>query len=149
MENSVTFKPVLWRLIIRSFFPFYIGFMIAESILKAITHYSSALSAIETALACLIGTIIAALLFHNKFDISIYEGNISGLSTGWGLFRETFPIADVDLSYRDQRSFYEKINFVRTIRSLSGHKILVVDFIYGRPATDEIYRIAEHEQMQQ
>ena len=148
MENSVTFKPVLWRLIIWKFVPFYIGWMIGELIYEKINHYNSALPVLVTALAVLAGTTISTFLFHKKFNIVIREGNITGLGIGWFLPRETISITNLDFSYRDKQSFHEKISFFRTIHSLSGQKILVADFIYGTPVTREIYKILEQDHLQ-
>ena len=139
MKDSITFKPVLWRLIIWKFIPFYVGWMIAKLTYETIYPNSYSLPALETTLAVLIGTAIAVLLFHRKFEIAIDDGKISGLGAGWFPPRQTFSMAEVDLSHRHEQSFYEKISFYRTIRSLRGQSIIVADFIYGKPLTNELY----------
>ena len=149
MHNSITFKPVVWRLLIYRFIPFYIGWTGTDIVYKLNKHFLiTPFYLLLSALAILAGTLIGVLLTHKKFEILIDANNLSGIGTGLGLSRETFPIANLDFSYRDKRSFYEKISFFRTIRSLNGQKIMVVDFIYGKPVSDEIYRIVEQNHLQ-
>ena len=149
MHNSITFKPVIWRLLVYRFFPFYIGWTGTDIVYKLNKHYLiTPFSLLLSALTILIGVLIGVLFTYKKFEILIDANNLSGISIGWGLSRETFPIANLDFSYRDKQTFYEKISFFRTIRSLNGQKIMVVDFIYGKPVSDEIYRIVEQYHLQ-
>jgi hypothetical protein len=150
MEDSITFKPILWRLILWKFIPFCIGVIIVELIFKAIDPYNSSLFAfgLDMAFAALIGTTISVLIFRKKFEIAVRNGNISGPSTGWFLPRETIVISNLDFSYRDKQSFSEKISFFRTIHSLSGQTIMVADLIYEKPLTNELYSILEQGHLQ-
>jgi hypothetical protein len=146
MDNSVVYKPVFWRLFVIKFFPFYIGWTGFGVVYRLKNHYPMSFLIsflIITTLTILIMALLTVYFTRKKFEITIDKDNISGIGTGYGFPTETFPISDLDFSYRDKQSFYEKISFFHTIRSLSGQKIMVMDFIYGKPVTKELYQILE------
>lgn len=143
MDDSVIYKPVFWRLFIYRFFPFYIGWTGAGLVYRLNKHFPVSSFLITATLTIFVATLIMVYFTKKKFDIIIDKDKISGLGIGWGLPRETFLIGDLDFSFRNKQSFNEKISFYNTIHSSSGQKIMVIDFIYGRPITSEIYKMAE------
>ena len=149
MENPITFKPVFWRLFIYKFFPFYIGWVSTNVVYGLKNNLpDTPLFLIFSTIAIFLTTLIIVFFTQNNFEIVIDKANISGMSPGWGGSAETFSIIELDSSYRNKTSFYEKISFFRNIHSLNGQKIVVIDFIYDKPVTDEIYRICERHKLQ-
>ena len=100
-------------------------------------------SLLEIILFSLILAIILSVIFRNQYEIVISEDKISGLASGLFTFmgRETFSINEVDLSRLHQRTYYEKISFYRTIRSITNKKIMVADFIYEVSKIRNLYEI--------
>jgi hypothetical protein len=143
MDSSVIFKPVFWRLFVYKFFPFYIGWTGVGIVFRLNKHFPIASFLITATLTILAVTLIMVYFTQKKFEIKIDKDKISGIGAGWGLPTETFLISDLDFSNRGKQSFSEKASFFHTIRSLSGQKIVVIDFIYGQPIIDRIYEIAE------
>lgn len=146
MKNSVVFKPVLWRLIVWNFVPVYIGWALSILVHRWIKGYSN-FYLLESAIIIMIVTVIINFVFRKRYDVVISDGNISGPGIGAFLPVETFSIADLDISYLHKQSFYEKISFFRTIRSTSGKKIMIDDFIYGNPISSDIYKILEQDHL--
>jgi len=144
MDNSVIYKPIFWRLYVYKFFPFYIGWTGTGIVYKLNYPMSDLISfLVNTTLAISITTLLIVYFTQKKFEILINKVEISGLGTDYGFSTETFPISNLDFSHLGKQSFYEKISLAHTIRSLSGQKIMVVDFIYGKPVTKELYQILE------
>jgi hypothetical protein len=149
MDNPVIFKPVFWRLFVYRFFPFYIGWTGANIVYRINSHLPvTPFFLVIATLSIFLVALITVFLTHKKFEIIVDKNKISGIGAGWGTPIETFPIADFDFSYRGKQSFSEKISFFHTIRSLSGKRIVVVDFIYGRSIADDIYQAAEQNYLQ-
>jgi hypothetical protein len=144
MNNEVTFKPILWRLIIWKILPFYIGCAIGISINYLSKGYSN-FTYLETAIILLIVGTILSIIFRKKFDIVISKSEISGQGAGLIMGRESFPISDIDLPCLHTQTLYEKISLFHTIGSRNGPKILVEDFIYGKSTIEKLYRTLEEE----
>ncbi len=147
MEETVTFKPVFWRLMIWKYVPILAGWMIAEALNRLVKHYAYAsLPIIIAAFGLLTGVTIAAVILRKQYDIVITENKISGASTGIPFERVSFSISELDKSRIRKQSFYEKISGFHTLQSKSGQKIMFTHFIYGQSAVNEIYRTLEQRQ---
>jgi hypothetical protein len=149
MEESKTFKPIVWRLIIWGYIPFFTGWAIAVLIDGTIDRYFN-YTLQEAIIAFALGAIAISIVLAKKLIIRISEGKISGPSTTSMLWNEktTFSIADFDKASIHERSFYEKISGLHRLRSVDGQKIIFAHFIYGESAVSEIYKILEREQLQ-
>lgn len=136
--NSISIKPVFWRIIVWRFIPAYIGGLTALLITNRVTDLW-----LMIALAVLVGTFIGHLLMPNKFDIVISEGKINGPGDGFFYSRESFPITEWHTSSMNNQTLYERISGFHTLHSITGKKITVVNFIYGKPAIQKLYKLLE------
>ncbi|PKN93750.1 MAG: hypothetical protein CVU44_08010 [Chloroflexi bacterium HGW-Chloroflexi-6] len=141
VENTFTFKPVFWRLLVVRFIPFFIGFEGCDLIYKLNKHYPVTLfSILLTASGALIGSAIGVLLTRKTFTIDISNGNISGPGGSVMLKKEILPVADLEVQNFSKQSFYEKISGFYSIRSKNGQRIIFTPFIYDKVAKDKVYR---------
>jgi len=147
MEEAVTFKPIIWRLTLWKFVPFYVGWTTVMMINNAIKHYSY-FPLLETTIVLFIMSIIFSIILRKKFDIVISKSKINGPGTGMILNSESFSVTGLDMSTLHKQSFYEKIQGFRTLRSIKGQKIMLANFIYGKSAVNEIYKTLEQRHSQ-
>ena len=142
MGEPVTFKPIIWRLVLQNFLPYYVGWVSVSLINRAIKHYPDLLLIFFSGIVVLIMSIIFSVVFRKKYCIVISDGKINGPGvTIWN--RKSFSIADLDMSTLYKQSFYEKTSGFHTLRSVDGQKIFILNFIYGKPAVNELYKNLE------
>jgi len=142
MENSATFKPVFWRLLIFRFIPFYIGWTAVDLIYRLNKHFPITLSSmLLSACALFLGITIGVFLTRKKFNIEISHDFISGPSGSMILTEAIIPVSSLDILNFNRRSFYEKISGVYSIRSKNGTRIIFTPFIYGKATKDKVYKI--------
>jgi hypothetical protein len=145
MEDTITFKPIFWRLVLWRFFPFYLGWATINVIYIAKNRLSYSLLLVAT-VAIFLLSIVISLTQRKLFSIVISKNTLNGPGGGkiW-LYRETFSVADLYMPtlYKKQ-TLYEKISGFHTMSSRNGAQIMVIDFIYGKHAIKELYETLEH-----
>ena len=149
MEETVTFKPIFWRLVLWKFFPIYIGWIIGISISRAFRGYSN-YYLLDVPIAGFVMLVLTGLLsigLRESLTIKFSKDKIDG--PGMGMFgsSESIDIADLNWNNLYQQSFNERISGFRTLRSKSGQRIKLDKFIYGKSAMQEIYRIIENHRL--
>jgi fluoride ion exporter CrcB/FEX len=142
MEETITFEPIFWRLVIWRSIPALIGSVIGSFIYKIINPYSSFPFTLFI-ISVLAISILGSIIFGKKFDVVISENKISGISTGMVWSRKTFLISDLDKSSIHKQSVYEKISGVYVLRARNGQKIIIAHFVYGSSAVNKIRKILE------
>ena len=141
MENSRTFEPVVWRLLIFRLIPFLIGWVGFDLIYKLYKHLPITLSSLLLSnVGALIGAVIGFLLVRKKFTIELSNGNISGPGGNVILTKEKFPVIDLEIPNFSKQSFYEKISGFYSIRSRNGQRIMFTPIIYGKETKEKIYK---------
>lgn len=150
MEENRIFKPIFWRLVLWKFFPIYIGWLLGGATSFAIRHYSSfdLLDTVIVGFAMLIISTLFSVGFQESYTIDFSKGKIDGPSRGMPGATETFDITDMNWDCLYQQSLYEKISGFHTLRSMRNQKIIITDFIYGKPAVKGLYQMLEQLHLQ-
>jgi hypothetical protein len=147
MEKSISFKPVLWRLVIWKFVPIYIGLiigMVFVSLRKGYPYFPL----LQVGVGGIIITIIFSIIYRKEYDIVISGDKISGQGAGNILMgRETFSIGEIDRSQLYTQTLSEKIFVFRTIRSINKRRIIVSDFLYGKATVKNLYTLLEEKNL--
>lgn len=151
-KTSLTFTPVLWRLVLHRCFFVFVGWTIAI-IFNALLYFP-----LDTAIfyilrwillfgffVTLLGTIIVIILTIKRYDVVISNGKISGPGGGTILNRNVFLISDLERSSLDKASFMDKLSGRRVLCSTRGEKIAFIPFIYGNASYDILCQHLEKE----
>jgi hypothetical protein len=141
VEESVTFKPILWRLAIWKSLPLYLGWAGGILLDWLIGHSVSSFWR-GAAIGVLVAVVIVAfMMYYTKLlDINISEGQISGPSSGYAT-RTTFPLTHLDRPSVDKQSLFQKIFIGQVLQSVDGEKIIFAPFIYQPSAEKIIQRL--------
>jgi hypothetical protein len=139
MEKSITFEPIMWRLMVWIILPLLVGWLTATYAYQLI-YPDSSFDPLASSVGILIGGSIITAMLRKQFRITISGDKISGMNAGLSSKIVTFSLAEVDRSGLHKQSFFEKISGSHTLRSVHGEKIWFPHFVYGAVAVNEIYR---------
>jgi hypothetical protein len=143
MEETITLKPVFWRLAIWKGIPFYIAALIGL-LIDWLIHNSISSFWWGWAIGAIVGGVIAALFLYYKkvLDINIAHGEISGPSSGYAT-RATFLVSKFDKSSIYQQSALQKIMVGQVLQSFDGEKIVFAPFIYEHSTVKAFRKLIE------
>lgn len=136
MENTITFKPKLWRWLLSRTIPLLIFLIVVKPTSIDFLSFLGILTAL-----ILLQTVLVFLI-RKQFDIVISAENITGVSTEILLRRETFAISHLDIS------FVEKVFGIHTLRSVYGDKIIIESFVFGKSTFEEIFKTIQQQYLQ-
>ena len=142
MENTITFKPKLWRWLLSRTIPLLIFLIVVKPTSIDFLSFLGILTVL-----ILLQTVLVFLI-RKQFDIVISAENITGVSTEILLRRETFAISHLDISSLYKQSFVEKVFGLHTLRSVYGDKIIIESFVFGKSTFEEIFKTIQQQYLQ-
>ncbi|MCL4270649.1 MAG: hypothetical protein KJZ72_13940 [Anaerolineales bacterium] len=138
MNQTIFFKPIVWRLAIWTFTIYYLLSVALKFVYEKVINHYPGNSFLSPALA--LGFMVGTILARKLLVIEISEGKVSGPSGEFFKGRTTFQIKELDRASVNKQSLYEKISGFHSVRSVNGEKIIFTSFIYGKSKLDEFHK---------